>query len=88
MIRGNLISFQSLQHSSNDVRLAAVKTIDYVARKMPSVVESNVLKALLPELVSCCKDRNTSIKAMSEFALISFLSLRDSEQKFEVTCYC
>ena len=71
-------------HSSTEVRLTAVKTIDYVAQKVPTAVKPNVLAHLIPDLIACCKDRNTAIKSTTELAMISLLSLRDGDQKLEV----
>lgn len=75
---------QSLQHSSNDVRLTAVKTIEYVARRVPSAIESDTLKVLVPDLLAASRDKNTTIRVMAETALISALALRDGDHKLEV----
>ena len=69
-----------------------MKSIDYVARKEPKAAEPNVVKHLIPDLIMCCKDRNTTIKSMADQAMISILSLRDGDHKLEVrinlfSCY-
>ncbi len=76
---------QSLQHQSNDVRLTAINTIAYVARKEPNTMDIDALKVLLPELITCTRDRNITVKSASESALVSVLALRDGDQKYKVS---
>jgi len=72
-----------LLHSSNDVRLTAIKTLDYIGRRVPSASTPKQLVHLIPDLITCCKDRNTTVRSMSELSMISLLSLREGDQKLE-----
>lgn len=62
-----------------------MKTLSYVAERVLSSLEPNVIKCFVMDLISCCRDRNTSIRSASEQAMISLLSLRDGDQQLEVT---
>ena len=43
------------------------------------------LKRLLPALLTCCRDKNTAVRAAGEEALISLLSLTTNDSELKVS---
>ena len=43
------------------------------------------LKRLLPTLLTCCRDKNTAVRAAGEEALISLLSLTTNDSELKVS---
>ena len=43
------------------------------------------LKRLLPTLLTCCRDKNTAVRAAGEEALISLLSLTTDDSELKVS---
>ncbi|XP_040564950.1 LOW QUALITY PROTEIN: stalled ribosome sensor GCN1 [Lepeophtheirus salmonis] len=70
---------KSMNHSSNEVKELVAILSNFLAKKNSNQMLANeFLKAIIPMLVNGTKEKNTAVKASSEFALISLLHLRDS----------
>ncbi|CAB4061680.1 unnamed protein product [Lepeophtheirus salmonis] len=63
---------KSMNHSSNEVKELVAILSNFLAKKNSNQMLANeFLKAIIPMLVNGTKEKNTAVKASSEFALIS-----------------
>jgi hypothetical protein len=76
---------QNLVHSSNDIKLASLKTIKYVSKTVAEVLDFDKVRLLLPEFTTLLRDRNTAVKATSELTLGFMLQLHKNDQLFDVS---
>ena len=77
--------FQSLVHSSMDVKLATLRTVKYVAKTSAESLEFDRLRYLIPELISLLRDRNTAVRSLSELTLAFLLQLHKNDEIFNVS---
>ncbi|KAG8223949.1 hypothetical protein J437_LFUL003757 [Ladona fulva] len=70
---------RSMNHASNEVKQLVARVCCFLARSMPSgkVMYPDLLRLVLPTLVNGTKEKNTVVKANSEFALVAVLRLRE-----------
>ena len=76
---------QALQEGSNDIKILAAASIQHVARVSSAPLDNTLLKVLVPALITSSKEKNTSVKAAAESALMYVLRLRDGESTLQVT---
>ncbi|XP_043924837.1 eIF-2-alpha kinase activator GCN1 [Protopterus annectens] len=74
---------KSLQHQSSDIRLIAVKMIWWANREPVRASPPQVIKPLLKVLLDNTKDKNTSVRAYSEQAIVNLLQMRSGEELFQ-----
>ncbi|XP_042907743.1 stalled ribosome sensor GCN1 [Parasteatoda tepidariorum] len=69
---------KSMNHTTNEVKQTVALTIHFLSRKLPLPIY--FMKTVVPHLVNGTKEKNTIVKANSEFALVSLLNLRTNEE--------
>jgi hypothetical protein len=74
---------KNLVHSSNDVKLAALKTLKYMAKNRPDIMEFDNVQHVIPEFKTLLRDRNTAVRSYSELTLAFVLQLDKSELLFD-----
>ena len=72
-------------HSSNDIKLTALKTIKYISKTVEEVLDFDKVRLLLPEFTVLLRDRNTAVKATAELTLGFMLQLHKNDQLFDVS---
>ncbi|XP_054719248.1 eIF-2-alpha kinase activator GCN1-like [Uloborus diversus] len=70
---------KSMNHSTNEVKQAVALTVNFLARNYS--LPMYVTKSFIPHLVNGTKEKNTIVKSNSEFALVTLLDLRTSEER-------
>ena len=68
-----------------DMKLAALKTIKYVAKTQGDIIDVEKVQSFLPELIALLRDRNTSVKCTSEITLGFMLQLHKNDELFDVS---
>ncbi|XP_071447058.1 stalled ribosome sensor GCN1 [Hetaerina americana] len=70
---------RSMNHSSNEVKQLVARVCCFLARSMTTgqPMYPDLLRLVLPTLVNGTKEKNTVVKANSEFALVAVLRLRE-----------
>ncbi|KAG1668440.1 eIF-2-alpha kinase activator GCN1 [Nymphon striatum] len=68
-----------MNHSSNEVKQLLAQMSNYLAKISEKSLPNNLLKLLIPQLVNGTKEKNTVVKANSEYALVSILKLRNGD---------
>jgi len=71
-----------MKSDSNDVKQLTSQVIELVARLGP--LEDSIAKIWLPVLVNGSKEKNSAVKANSEYALITLLRLREDDSLYKV----
>ncbi|KAI4793208.1 hypothetical protein KUCAC02_032861 [Chaenocephalus aceratus] len=71
---------KSLQNQSSDIRLVSERVLWWVFREeeTPSM-EASLIKPLLKSLLDNTKDKNTSVRAQSEYTIVNLLRLRQGD---------
>ena len=79
------MSPQSLQNQSSDIRLVSERVLWWVFREeeTPSM-EASLIKPLLKSLLDNTKDKNTSVRAQSEYTIVNLLRLRQGDTTMQV----
>jgi hypothetical protein len=71
---------KSMNHGSNEVKQLVAQLWHYLARQQPDrALPDHLLKPVLPMLVNGTKEKNTVVRANSEFALVAVMRLRHGE---------
>ncbi|XP_075960575.1 stalled ribosome sensor GCN1 [Anarhichas minor] len=70
-----------LQNQSSDIRLVSERVLWWVFKEpaTPSM-EASLVKPLLKSLLDNTKDKNTSVRAQSEYTIVNLLRLRQGEE--------
>lgn len=91
---------QCLQNQSSDIRLVSERVLWWVFKDPETpAIEASLIKPILKSLLDNTKDKNTSVRAQSEYTIVSLLKLRQGEETMQVrlqqkhsanfcTCYC
>lgn len=75
------VFFQTMNHSSNDVKQLLARVCSFLARSVPFAnMTPEFLKITIPMLVNGTKEKNTYVKANSELALVALLRLRAGDE--------
>ncbi|XP_076367337.1 lethal (3) 80Fj isoform X2 [Tachypleus tridentatus] len=75
-----LVTFSKcMNHNINEVKQVVALTSTYLAKTREQLLPPQVLKLLVPHLVNGTKEKNTIVKANSEYALVAILKLRVGE---------
>ncbi|XP_067861626.1 stalled ribosome sensor GCN1 [Heptranchias perlo] len=74
---------KSLQNSSSDVKLVAEKMIWLVNKDTLNPLDPQTIKPILKALLDNIKDKNTSVRAYSEQAIVSLLRLREGDELYQ-----
>ncbi|KAK7871251.1 hypothetical protein R5R35_007540 [Gryllus longicercus] len=70
---------RSMNHASNDVKQLVARVCGWLGKTLsPEKLSPEFLRAVLPMLVNGTKEKNSYVKANSEYALIAVLRLRDT----------
>lgn len=73
-----------LSHTSSDVRVAACNVFGCIG-KHAETISDDLLKESIPALLPCVKDKNTTVKATAEQALMDVLQLKQSVLVYQVS---
>ena len=79
-----------MNHNSNEVKQLLARVCSWLAKSVPpQQMAPELLRLLIPMLVNGTKEKNSYVKANSEFALVSVLRLRQGDDTQQVTTvYC
>ncbi|KAL3209990.1 hypothetical protein MRX96_037535 [Rhipicephalus microplus] len=69
-----------LNHGSNEVKQLVAQTVQWLSRCLDKGAPPQLLRTLVPQLVNGTKEKNTMVRANSEYALVALLHLRTSTQ--------
>ncbi|NXK45456.1 GCN1 kinase, partial [Chauna torquata] len=72
-----------LQNSSSDVKLVAEKMIWWANKNHLPALDPQTIKPILKALLDNTKDKNTSVRAYSDQAIVNLLKMRAGEQVLE-----
>ncbi|XP_006865512.1 PREDICTED: translational activator GCN1 [Chrysochloris asiatica] len=72
-----------LQNPSSDIRLVAEKMIWWANKDPLPPLEPQAIKPILKALLDNTKDKNTSVRAYSDQAIVNLLKMRQGEEVFE-----
>ena len=72
-----------MNHSSNDIKQLVAVVSTFLAKNTPNkaLLPADLLRPLLSMLVNGTKEKNSTVKASSESALVTVLHLRESSDK-------
>ncbi|XP_066998088.2 stalled ribosome sensor GCN1 [Anabrus simplex] len=72
---------KTMNHSSNEVKQLMARICSFLAKTVPpQQMASELLRLLIPMLVNGTKEKNSYVKANSEFALVYVLRLRHGDE--------
>lgn len=74
---------KNLVHSSNDVKLAALQTLKYIAKNKPDVFEFDNVQHVIPEFKTLLRDRNTGVRSYTELTLAFVLQLDKNDLMYQ-----
>ncbi|CAN8015116.1 unnamed protein product [Ixodes persulcatus] len=73
-----------LNHANNEVKQLVAQSVQWLSRGTQEpgrgLASSQLLRSLVPQLVNGTKEKNSMVRANSEYALVSLLRLRTSTQ--------
>ncbi|XP_075390131.1 stalled ribosome sensor GCN1 [Tenrec ecaudatus] len=72
-----------LQNPSSDIRLVAEKMIWWANKDPLPPLEPQAIKPILKALLDNTKDKNTSVRAYSDQAIVNLLKMRQGEEVFQ-----
>lgn len=72
-----------LQNSSSDIKLVAEKMIWWANKNHLPALDPQTIKPILKALLDNTKDKNTSVRAYSDQAIVNLLKMRVGEQVLE-----
>lgn len=75
---------QCLQNSSSDIKLVAEKMIWWANKTPLPPLDPQTAKPILKALLDNTKDKNTSVRAYSDQAIVNLLKMRDGEEVLQV----
>lgn len=76
---------QCLQNQSSDIRLVSERVLWWVFKDPETpAIEASLIKPILKSLLDNTKDKNTSVRAQSEYTIVSLLKLRQGEETMQV----
>ncbi|XP_072770375.1 stalled ribosome sensor GCN1-like [Nerophis lumbriciformis] len=74
-----------LQNQSSDIRFVSVQVLWWVFKDPATpALETGQIKSLLKTLLDNTKDKNTSVRALSEHTIVNLLRLRQGEEYFQM----
>lgn len=79
-----LCLLQCLQNPSSDIRLVAEKMIWWANKKQMPSLDPQTIKPILKALLDNTKDKNTSVRAYSDQAIVNLLKMREGEEVLQV----
>jgi len=71
---------RSMNHSSNDVKILVAQMISLLAKSQSSLLPTDLLKPIVPTLISGTMEKNSMVRSCSETALVDILQLRRGPQ--------
>merc|ERR1719384_874317 len=71
---------RSMNHSSNDVKILVAQMISLLAKSQTSLLPTDLLKPIVPTLISGTMEKNSMVRSCSETALVDVLQLRKGPQ--------
>jgi hypothetical protein len=75
-----------MNHGSNEVKQLLARICSMLAKTVPpQQMAPELLRLLIPMLVNGTKEKNSYVKANSEFALVSVLRLRQGDETQQVS---
>lgn len=75
-----------MNHGSNEVKQLLARVCSMLAKTVPpQQMAPELLRLLIPMLVNGTKEKNSYVKANSEFALVSVLRLRQGDETQQVS---
>lgn len=74
-----------MNHSSNEVKQLLAQTVNFLVKSSEKTLPNNLVKAIIPQLVNGTKEKNTIVKANSEYALVAVLKLREDDTNVQVS---
>lgn len=86
---GLVIRLQGMKSDSNDIKQLVsyvVELVSRVANQGGAGMDESSAKVWIPALLSGTKEKNSTVKAASEYALITLLQLRQSDAAYKVIC--
>uniref|UniRef100_A0A3P8W649 GCN1 activator of EIF2AK4 n=1 Tax=Cynoglossus semilaevis TaxID=244447 RepID=A0A3P8W649_CYNSE len=73
-----------LQNQSSDIRLVSERVLWWVFKDPETpAIEASLIKPILKSLLDNTKDKNTSVRAQSEYTIVSLLKLRQGEETMQ-----
>ncbi|MBN3289218.1 GCN1 kinase, partial [Polypterus senegalus] len=72
-----------LQNSSSDIKLVTEKMIWWINKEPTPAMELQVIKPIVKALLDNTKDKNTSVRAYSDQAIVNLLKMRDGDAVFQ-----
>ncbi|XP_014262100.1 eIF-2-alpha kinase activator GCN1 [Cimex lectularius] len=75
---------RAMNHSSNEVKQLVAKVCSFLAHSR-EITSTEFLKTAIPMLVNGTKEKNSYVKANSEFSLVNVLRLRQGDDKLQAT---
>lgn len=72
-----------LQNSSSDIKLVAEKMIWWANKSHLPPLDTQTIKPILKALLDNTKDKNTSVRAYSDQAIVNLLKMRAGEEVLE-----
>ncbi|XP_006019968.1 eIF-2-alpha kinase activator GCN1 [Alligator sinensis] len=69
-----------LQNPSSDIKLVAEKMIWWANKKQMPSLDPQTIKPILKALLDNTKDKNTSVRAYSDQAIVNLLKMREGEE--------
>jgi len=67
-----------INNSSNDVKLLAIRLVNYITASIEKTLDSSLLKIFIPMLVNGTKEKSQVVRITSEIGLINLLRLNQS----------
>ena len=81
--------FQGMKSDSNDVKQLIGNVVELVSRVANQTssdgIDESTAKVWIPTLILGTKEKNSAVKAFSEYALITLLQLRRSDEVYKVS---
>nr|XP_033809981.1 eIF-2-alpha kinase activator GCN1 isoform X2 [Geotrypetes seraphini] len=75
-----------LQNPSSDIKLVAEKMIWWANKEPLPPLDPQIIKPILKTLLDNTKDKNTSVRAYSDQAIVNLLKMREGESVLQAVC--
>ncbi|XP_030044832.1 eIF-2-alpha kinase activator GCN1-like [Microcaecilia unicolor] len=75
-----------LQNPSSDIKLIAEKMIWWANKEPLPPLDPQIIKPILKTLLDNTKDKNTSVRAYSDQAIVNLLKMREGESVLQAVC--
>ncbi|XP_067680434.1 stalled ribosome sensor GCN1-like [Haliotis asinina] len=79
---------KGMKHDSNDVKQLVGRVATYLAQSVEEPLPQSLVKPLIPPLVNGTKEKNTMVRASSEYALVAMLHMRQGDAVLQSTMSC